>query len=54
MGDMEDFDLEPSNVDIEMTFQPGEQGDNAAIEEEYDTDDMQDQKVDPTDPSDQA
>jgi hypothetical protein len=23
-GDMNDFDLEPNNVDIEMTFQPGE------------------------------
>jgi hypothetical protein len=53
-GDMDDFDLEPNNVDIEMTFQPGEWYDNVKKEEEDDTDDVQEQEGDPTNPSDQA
>jgi hypothetical protein len=40
MDDMNDFDLVPSNVDIEMAPQPDERGDDAEEEEDDDTEDI--------------
>jgi hypothetical protein len=39
--DMEDFDLEPSNMDIEMASQTGEWGDDAEVDEEDNMEAMQ-------------
>jgi hypothetical protein len=44
------FDMEPSNVDMEMANDPSGWGQ----EEEEDTEVVVEQEVDPTDPSDQA
>jgi hypothetical protein len=47
-----DFDMEPSNVDMEMANDPSGWGQEE--EEEEDIEVVVGQKVDPTDPSDQA